>query len=175
MKGTKCEVVSDLLPDWANGSIPPAERDMVEAHLQSCADCRGELELVRSIRSERPMAPPGLEARIQARIRDGYLGVPAKSSGRVSSGAGFVRSIFSGRRWLPVGALSAAAMLILALGTSLIWGPKNPDVIQDPIVVAAQEPLPEAWLWDDGMIAGAPVFDGFSDEELEALLKELEG
>ncbi len=42
-------------------------------------------------------------------------------------------------------------------------------------MVASQEPLPEAWLWDDGMVAGAPVFDGLSDEDLEALLKEFEG
>jgi hypothetical protein len=27
----------------------------------------------------------------------------------------------------------------------------------------------------DGMVAGAPVFDDLSDEELEALVRELEG
>jgi hypothetical protein len=65
--------------------------------------------------------------------------------------------------------------VILALGTGVIWNRRVPDVVQDAIVVASQDPLPEAWLWDDGMVAGAPVFDGLSDEELEALLEEFEG
>ena len=41
--------------------------------------------------------------------------------------------------------------------------------------MASQEPLPEAWLWDDGVVAGAPVLDDLTDAELEALLEEMEG
>jgi hypothetical protein len=40
--------------------------------------------------------------------------------------------------------------------------------------VASEEPIPEAWLWDDGMVAGAPVFDDLTDAELEALIQEME-
>jgi len=76
---------------------------------------------------------------------------------------------------VPTWALSAAAVVILALGIGVIGNNGELEVVQDPIVVASQDPLPEAWLWDDGMVAGAPVFDGISDEDLEALLEEFEG
>ena len=71
--------------------------------------------------------------------------------------------------------MSAAAILVLALGTKVVMDGMGPEIVLDPIAVAAQEPLPESWLWDDGMVAGAPVFDGLSDEDLEALLEEFEG
>ena len=71
--------------------------------------------------------------------------------------------------------MTAAAILVLAFGTKVVMDGMAPEIVLDPIAVAAQEPLPEAWLWDDGMVAGAPVFDGLSDEDLEALLEELEG
>jgi hypothetical protein len=35
--------------------------------------------------------------------------------------------------------------------------------------------LPSPWVGDDEMLAGAPMFDGLSDELLEQLLEELGG
>ena len=161
MTGRDCEIIRDLLPELAAGSIAPEELGMVEAHLGSCPDCRMELDLVMALRGARPEVPPELEARIQARVRE--------------ERARDVTPIFR-RPWrAPAWALSAAAVVILALSTGVIWNQRVLDVVQDPIVVASQDPLPEAWLWDDGMVAGAPVFDGLSDEDLEALLEEFEG
>jgi len=159
MKTPDCETIRDRLPEWAAESIPTEEVDMVETHLPSCLDCRRESELVLGLRDSRPQAPTGLEARIQARVREEFE----------------TKSAFSRRRWVPTWALSAAAVVVLALGIGVIWNPGDSDPVQGPIVVASQDLLPEAWLWDDGMIAGAPVFDGLSDEELEALLEEFEG
>jgi anti-sigma factor RsiW len=161
MTGRDCEIIRDLLPDLAAGSIVPEELGMVEAHLGSCPECRKELHLVMVLRGTRPEVPPELEARIRARVREEM--------------ARDVIPIFGRPRWAPAWALPAAAVVILALGTGVIWNRRVPDVVQDAIVVASQDPLPEAWLWDDGMVAGAPVFDGLSDEELEALLEEFEG
>lgn len=39
----------DLLPWLANGRISAADREWVEAHLQSCADCREELAAQRAL------------------------------------------------------------------------------------------------------------------------------
>ncbi len=114
--------------------------------------------------------PPGLEARIKSRIRDELTG---RSGGRRSESG--VIPILGWIQRTPAWALSAAAVVILALGTGVIWDRQASEPGLDPVVVATQDPLPEAWLWDDGMVAGAPVFDGLSDEDLEALLKEFGG
>jgi len=130
--------------------------------------------VVEALYAGRPEVPAGLGARIQAYVREEFSAQHAGGLGEGSPEQ--IRVIPIGRfRRIPGWALSAAAVVILALGTSVIWSQRSPDVLQDPIVVASQEPLPEDWLWDDGMVAGAPVFDGLSDEELAALLKEFEG
>jgi predicted anti-sigma-YlaC factor YlaD len=154
-----CDKVKDLLPGWVAGGLDPVEHEAAEAHISACSECRAEAEVVRAVLDAEPPVPVGLEARIQSRVREKFSRKPA---------------VFR-PRWAPSWALSAAAMVILALGIGVIWDPTPPDVVQDPLVVASQDPLPEAWLWDDGMVAGAPVFDGLSDEDLEALLEELEG
>jgi hypothetical protein len=67
-------------------------------------------------------------------------------------------------------------VVILSLGIGIIWnGEEMPELMQDPIRVEAQEPIPESWLWDDGLVAGAPILDGLTEDQLEALIQELEG
>ena len=83
--------------------------------------------------------------------------------------------LFGKRFPIPAVALPAAAVLILALGTGILMNREPPMVNQEPIqVVLADDPLPEAYLWDDGVVAGAPLFEDLSEEELETLLAELE-
>lgn len=41
-----------LLPWLANGRLPPADREWVDAHVQSCAECRAEFEAQRRIAGE---------------------------------------------------------------------------------------------------------------------------
>lgn len=174
MTGSACEGIRDLLADVAAGVPPPEELDLIQDHLLSCADCRGELEIIRGLRAalaKGSEVPAGLEASIQARVREeiGEALTEGVDSGMADIGKR------PGRRWAPTWALSSAAVVVLALGTGIIWNRISADGALDPLSVASQEPLPEAWLWDDGMVAGAPVFDGLSDEDLEALLEEFEG
>jgi anti-sigma factor RsiW len=49
--------VRELLPDYLHGRLDGAERDRVEAHLASCAECSGELALLRSVRQAYAHAP----------------------------------------------------------------------------------------------------------------------
>jgi anti-sigma factor RsiW len=46
-----------LLPWLLNGTLPPAERAKVEAHLQSCVQCRAELECQRELMSHYAASP----------------------------------------------------------------------------------------------------------------------
>jgi hypothetical protein len=121
--------------------------------------------VIRLLHRSLPEPPKGLEEAIKERVRAELGGA---SEGKPSGMLPFRTR----RPWVPAWGLSAAALVALALGTGIIWSQKDGE--EDPLQVAVQEPLPEAWLWDDGMIAGAPDFDGLSDEELEALLEELE-
>jgi hypothetical protein len=170
MKNPECESVRDHLPEWVGGALDGEELARVEEHLSSCPGCRGEEEVVRALLEIRPEAPVGLEARIQARLRE-ELSVDGEASGKNAR----IIPFFGRRRWAPTWAFSAAALVVLSLGIGVIWDGQAPEVTLDPMEVAVQEPLPEAWLWDDGMVAGAPVYDGLTDEQLETLIQELEG
>lgn len=171
MTAQGCERIRDVLPIWALGELNPGDVAKVEEHLASCSDCAAEGSAIRRLLAERPEPPAGLEARIRARVREemsrGTVRTPSRAGSRVIP--------FKQRRWAPGWVLSAAAVMLVSLGIGVIWnGEDVPEVGVEPIQVASEEPIPEAWLWDDGMVAGAPVFDDLTDAELEALIQEME-
>lgn len=172
MSGNDCQGIRDLLPELAQGTLDQATEVRVQEHLSACSECSQEEGLVRSILASRPEPPVELQDRIQERIRQ-EMGVGAQGSQIGDDG---VVSIQTKRRWAPSWTLSAAAILILSLGIGVIWnGQRPPELNQDPVLVVAEEPLPESWLWDDGLVAGGPVYDGLTEEQLVALIEELEG
>ena len=48
--------IRDLLPDLAAGALSPVEQSRVQAHVDGCAECAAELELLRVARALRPQA-----------------------------------------------------------------------------------------------------------------------
>jgi anti-sigma factor RsiW len=173
MSERDCGRVRDILPDWVLGNLDPESRTVVERHILSCRECAREEEVLRGVLAARPSPPADLEARIQARVRAEMVAAAEVKAPRTEAS---VIPLFRRRRWAPAWALSAAAVAILSLGIGVMWnGAEVPEVGVDPIQVTDEEPIPEAWLWDDGMVAGAPVYDGLTDEQLEALIQELEG
>ena len=181
MTGNDCEMIREWLPEMDAGTLSAEDAGTVQGHLRGCAECRKELELIGFLREGMAKAegaadvPPGLEARIKARVREDLaVDQPGMEGRRAPKEVGVIPIV--GRiRQAPAWALSAAAVVILALGTGVIWNQKTSESGLDPVVVATQDPLPESWLWDDGLVAGAPVFDGLSDADLEALVKEFGG
>ena len=181
MTDQSCEMFRELLPGLVHGRLEPEERSRTEAHLAECGECRREGDLLATVFRHRPEPPSDLEDRIRTRVWEEF-GTDGGSAADVSGidldrGDRRPRLPLFGKRFpIPGAVLPAAAVVVLALGTALLWTPGSPDVEQEPIqVVLTDDPLPEAYLWDDGLVAGAPLLDGLSEDDLVVLLEELEG
>ena len=173
MSAKDCDRIRETLPEWILGTQGRELRMEITRHLAACADCSREEEVLRRVLSVRPKPPEGLAARIQARLKEEIAIGPGPESPQTP---GRVIPLFRRHRWTPTWALSAAAVVILSLGIGIVWtGAELPEVGQSSTQDAIEEPAPEAWLWDDGMVAGAPVYDDLTDDQLETLIEELEG
>ncbi|MCX7380683.1 MAG: zf-HC2 domain-containing protein [Alphaproteobacteria bacterium] len=72
----KCDAVTELVTDYAEGALPFGARLGVRLHLMMCAMCRRYLDQVaktRRLLRGRPLAPPppGMEDRVLARLARG--------------------------------------------------------------------------------------------------------
>lgn len=165
-----CGEVVDRLPDWSAGRLGAAEAEELAEHLAGCASCAAESALLGSLVATRPVPPPDLAARILAAARS--------DAGRAAARAPTPRR---DRRWTPAWALSAAAVLALALGT-LTHRPKETAPAPPIATTLGEVPVEDGlavenavWISDDGVVAGAPVLNELSDENLVALLEEMGG
>jgi anti-sigma factor RsiW len=100
--------IRDLLPDLLNGRLAPDQRAEVEAHLRTCADCREEMELLRSMRRSMHRAPA-------VAVADIVGALPAYRAP--------VRH--PGRGW----GIAAAVALLIGGGTSIVVS-RNEHVLQ---------------------------------------------
>lgn len=56
MEPMNCDVIRDLLPVYADGLASQASKDLVEEHLETCADCRAALQAMGAPEPERAAA-----------------------------------------------------------------------------------------------------------------------
>jgi hypothetical protein len=108
----------DLLPWLANGRIASADREWVEAHVQTCADCRAELAVQRLLATNlgaagsEPVASTSEEQRsfdkLWARVAAAESAAPA-----ANSVAGMPARSSRTVRWL------AAAVIVQGFGLAL--------------------------------------------------------
>lgn len=192
-----CADVRDRLPELALGDLTPERRTAIEAHLAACEECAEERATVEALLRGRPEVPAGLETRILEAVHAELDGSrPGESDGGAAgpmltvdapdtdpglafdaSGDPHVLTLEPRRRrGIPAWALSAAALLVLAVGTPLMVGRMDDSTPVAPTeeFAAVDDAMPSMWASDDGLIAGQPAFDGLSDEALLALLEELE-
>jgi predicted anti-sigma-YlaC factor YlaD len=154
MNEMTCSTVEPLLPDLVHNALQPDVLEEVRAHLESCATCSNQVEFLHRLLLARPEPPQELAGRIQSAVREQSLR---------TTGIGIPR-------W----AMSAAAIVVLSLGSAIIWQSRSPVEV-DPFADLVADPLPLALFADDAMVAGAPSFAGLSDDALEQLLAEMEG
>jgi hypothetical protein len=156
----KRDQIQDRLPEWVAGRLDPEDARRVRDAVEADVELQAEADLLRSLRRTRPEVPPGLEDRILSAVTG------SRSTG-VSGGG-------TDHRWeIPRWVMAAAAALVVALGT-LDVATRRSDPGLDPYAVALEAP-PGTWQDDDGVVAGAPVLDGLSDQALDDLLREMGG
>lgn len=152
MSQTECGAVRELIPDVGAGRSDEAARDAVETHVSHCSDCGEELALARMLFESRAAIPVDVSETVVRRYRR--------------------QTPTTTRPWWGI---SAAAVAALALGIGITSGP-GPDAELDfgtELVAEVEAEDDEFWLSDDGILAGAPVFEAMSDEALAELLDEL--
>ena len=148
-KGTKCEWIRELIPDYAAGRLTDDEIALAGLHFADCNECRDELDLVHLVFSSRAMEPEGLAIKINAAVHS--------------------RRVTGHRQWWGA---AAAAVALLAIGLNMILdrsGPGDLPLAESEFEIESEN----LWLTDDALIAGAPMLGGLSDEALTQLLEEL--
>jgi anti-sigma factor RsiW len=117
--------IRERLPELLHDRLPPDARVEVERHLEVCADCRAELEILRHVRAI-GRAPAVDVARIVAAL-PAYRSVQrARSSRRYA--------------WLAAAAvvlLAGGAAIAVTLGRRDIVAPSAPVAVETPAVAPA--------------------------------------
>lgn len=143
----------DLLPWLANGRIQPADREWVEAHAHTCAECRAELATQRSLAANlrdagnTPGAADGDEQRsfdkLWSRIEAAETASTTASATTSATGAqGAVqpaRSRSNTVRWL------AAAVIVQGIGLALFGfnSVRDSSPARGGEFVTVTDPVPE--------------------------------
>ena len=125
-----CEQISELLPDYLQGSLSPDQHRTVEAHLEECADCSEEVAVWRKlsllpVELPSPMSRVRFEAMLQA-YQAGSSNQPVGDFARRKR-----TSSWNFFNWLrsPLGAAvwSAALLVIGVFAGSRLAAPKPPS------------------------------------------------
>jgi predicted anti-sigma-YlaC factor YlaD len=144
MNSFDCEAIRDLLPSLTRGELLSHEATLAQLHLDSCAACRAEAEIVRVLQTTLTPVPAELEARVLTAVRR--------------------RGLLRGR---PARLALAATLAAAVIGGSLIYdraGVTSDLDVEAVSWAAAQDPL----------LHGGSQLSELSMEELEMLLAELD-
>jgi len=134
------EHVTDDLELYALGALRPGEADRVTAHLTACPACREELNEVAIVVNALPdmvalrEPPAGLKERILAAAAADLAVAPKRSARRETAWA-----IRPTRRWLPIGALAAVALLFLALDLNSLQELQTAQTDRDEYALIAEK------------------------------------
>ncbi len=182
MKSTNCETVRDRLVELRRGTLSALEAAEVEAHLSRCEECAAEGDVLRALETARRSAPDGFAEGVLAAWRGDAdrsalaapgarpLSLVAEDRETVQPAA---RRARPAAQALPLAAAAAGVLLVGALLARTGFR-AQPDATEVALSAAEAgvEILP--WPGDDGVLAGAPALDALSNDEIEALLAELD-
>jgi len=174
----------DLLPDYVHGTLSAAKRSIVDAHLQTCAECAAEVDLIAA--ASRAFPAPAIDV---ARIVKALPSAP-----RVTRGGS--AGIRAWRYAAALGIVAIGAFAVLAVRGAFRAPPPQVAATQgqgqgqgpaggEPIAIAARTPVAAETPRRSTSSAVAPQpgrssisFGGglsdLSDDQLDTLLGELD-
>lgn len=199
MRNIGCDEVRELLPELDADRLALESAAMLRSHIASCESCRAVASLIARLRTSAPLPPDGLQAKVMrslGRLEAVEAGTPAEDSGGARARLHLVNdkrdpdrraprsAIRGGRLWLRMAgvrrwALAASVTIMVAAG-AVIWRSSTGDDSSLTTLDAgadsgqsAASPLLE-WPAGNGVVAGGAVLDGLSDDQLQALLEEMQ-
>jgi hypothetical protein len=152
-----CHELDERLDDWVDGALPAAAASDIEAHLLSCALCRGRERRLRHVLAHAAALPRSLTP-----PRDLWPGIAQ----RVARERSWSWATGGLRPW----ALAAAAAVVVGLGAVLWSGPSLSRVR----TVQIPAPSPEAMLVAGTAIVSDPVLAA-AERDYEAAANALLG
>jgi len=152
--------VRERLPEYLHGRLSASARAIVDAHLSACAECREELELLRSVRAAYALEPAvNVGAIVKA--------LPRPRQRRVSRNSTLLR-------------IAAAISFVSLGGVSLVVARsafRNGDIVATDSAVSVKgrdsAALPAATSGAVSLSVGGGVAD-LGDADLKALIKSLD-
>jgi len=142
-----CRQIKRRLGRYHDGELPPAERVLVERHLQNCRLCSQELEEIREVSGafQRvvviPPVPLALTQRIMAQAR-----ARAGGTSRVRDLARFWSDWSFSMRFAAVAISAAACYVGLVLGTASLPSSRSVGDETQWIGMTSREPIVAAYM-----------------------------
>lgn len=110
----RCKEINELLSAYFDGMLEPSDRKEVDLHLDTCPDCRMELEelsMIAGLVGNLPLVEPPVKFGRDLRLKLESLGPPVSSPG-------FLKKLVTGRRSTLV---ALAASFLLVFGVAGAW------------------------------------------------------
>jgi predicted anti-sigma-YlaC factor YlaD len=151
MSDCKEREIQEMLPDVLHGTVGPADRARIDAHLAGCGPCREELDVLRSVHGAAVFTPSIDVESIVRQLPPYGVALPAPAERRVRTPV---------MRWLV-----AAGFALVAFGAgSVVLNDDEPATETVAVSVPSGTGL-----------ALASGLDGLSDGELVQLMNEMNG
>jgi anti-sigma-K factor RskA len=119
-----CREIQKLVPVFLDGELEPSQQQRVETHLQTCAECRKEVQAVQKTwemlgELDDIQPAPNYEARFWARI--------SEQAPWHEKALNELRELFVNRRFIP--ALAAAGVILLVTFVTIYQYSQKPEKI----------------------------------------------
>jgi len=152
--------VKEALPDLLNGRLSALDTATMNAHVESCADCRAELELLRQAKTS-ALLNPGMDAAKIAAAIPPYPRVRAHVEPSRPAAARFK-------------ALRIAAVAVLAAAGGLVWSVASRDGGEPVARTAVNTAYPDASVSQPPAAASsstesAPIANASSETQVASL------
>ncbi|HET9425613.1 MAG TPA: zf-HC2 domain-containing protein [Gemmatimonadaceae bacterium] len=154
----------DRLPDLANESLDPATRALVVAHVEACAACTAEMEIVRSVRLAMVASTP------RVNVANIVLALPSYGMGAVPGVVPITAARSArARSWGTWRVAAAVTLLAGGVGSYAVLRTDSPVRTIDSSAILATSPDTSSGL----ALTGALSY--LTADQLDALVKDIDG